>query len=398
MLSFLLTAALCDNWAVIYTGSRSMGNYRHTADSFYQYYLLIQNGFDKDKIILMNYDDIASSSSNKFKGHIYRTLSHVPDVYPGTANIDYTGATLTAENFYKVLTGDATAGGKVLKSTANDNVFVFFDDHGGSGILGVPSGCGGYIYANDLKKAFQTMADKKMFGKLFFPITACYAGSVAKVIEGIPNMYIMTASNDHESSWGALYDSSLGTCLTSEYSLIKDQFQEQYPEGTLAEMFDYCVANVKQSHVCEYGDKSLKTMKISDFVLHRPTAKKPILNKASSLIMVEETTAIIEQAKLAKASGVNKAYFNVLATAERISDSTVDSIIDTLKAKFVPTDAVDFTQSVEITNWDAYKKVLTAMQDKVQNLGESFYAKTFFFSHLINYVDADKIVEEIKNF
>ena len=378
-LSFLLTAAICDNWAVIYTGSRSFGNYRHTADSFYQYHLLIQNGFDKEKIILMNYDDIVDSYSNKFKGHIYRTLTHVPDVYPGSANIDYTGKTVTAANFYKVLTGDATAGGKVLKSTENDNVFVFFDDHGGNGILGVPEGCGGYIYANDLKKTFKTMADKKMFGKLFFPITACYAGSVAKYLDDIPNMYVMTASNDHESSWGDLYDNSLGTCLTSEYSLIKDQFQEQYPEGTLEEMFKYCVANVKQSHVCEYGDKSLKTMKISDFVLHAPTAKKSV-NKASSIIKIDETRGIIEQAKLAS---VNKAYFNVLSTAEKISSHQVDSIINNLKAKFMPVDA-DLTESTEIKDWDAYKKVLTAMQEKVQNLGESFYAKTFFFSNLIN--------------
>ena len=388
MLSLLLCAAVCDQWAVIFTGSRSpWTNYRHTADSFYQYHLLIQNGFDRNKIILMNYDDIATATKNPYQGQIFRTLSHDPDVYPGAENIKYTGKTVTAQNFYNVLLGDTSAG-PALASTENDNVFVFFDDHGGSGILGVPSGCGSYIYADDLQKTFEQMAEKKMFKYLFFAITACYAGSVANHLENIPNMYTMTASNDHESSWGSLYDSTLGTCLTSEYSLIKDQFIEQYPDGTLAEMYTYCVDGVKQSHVCEYGDKTLKSLKISDFV-GKANKQRKSAPLDGPIIKIKNTRSIIAQAELSNN--------NELVAAELAAEKRVDQIIDVLKNKFVADADEDFTSYTPIKDWAAYKKVLGAMQQYVKDLGESFYEKTFFFSHLIKYADADKIVETIRS-
>merc|ERR1711957_129791 len=44
----------------------------------------------------------------------------------------------TPENFQKVLTGVST-GNKVLKSTSEDNVFVFFSDHGAAGLIAFPS-------------------------------------------------------------------------------------------------------------------------------------------------------------------------------------------------------------------------------------------------------------------
>lgn len=51
-----------------------------------------------------------------------------------------------------VLKGNASAlkgigTGRVLKSTSNDDVFLSFYDHGGSGILGFPNG--ELLYADD---------------------------------------------------------------------------------------------------------------------------------------------------------------------------------------------------------------------------------------------------------
>lgn len=92
----------------------------------------------------MLYDDVASNSRNPFPGQVFNapTAAGVAgvDVW---ANIqkDYTGKDVTPENFLAILTGNATAvpaGKKVLKSGPNDNVFVFFSDHGGAGLLAFP--------------------------------------------------------------------------------------------------------------------------------------------------------------------------------------------------------------------------------------------------------------------
>merc|ERR1711939_1136026 len=72
------------------------------------------------------------------------------DVYKG-CKVDYRGSIVTADLFRKVLTGDADgvkqivgrSSGypvKVLNSTADDDVFVFFVDHGVPGLLVFPNG------------------------------------------------------------------------------------------------------------------------------------------------------------------------------------------------------------------------------------------------------------------
>eukprot|EP00754_Rhynchopus_humris_P029316 Rhum_TRINITY_DN15208_c0_g4::Rhum_TRINITY_DN15208_c0_g4_i1::g.145018::m.145018/K01369/LGMN; legumain len=99
------------------------------------------------------FNDIANNSQNPFPGKVFNHPSTGAgwDVYEGV-QIDYEGNDVSAKNFLAVLTGDAatTGGKKVLKSTANDNVFLNFVDHGGPGILGMPTGQP-YLYAKDLQ-------------------------------------------------------------------------------------------------------------------------------------------------------------------------------------------------------------------------------------------------------
>ena len=69
---------------------------------------------------------------------------------------------MTPENFVSVLTGDAAGvsgvgTGRYLQSTASDNVFVYFADHGGPGILGFPTQ---YMYKQQIESALETMHKK----------------------------------------------------------------------------------------------------------------------------------------------------------------------------------------------------------------------------------------------
>merc|ERR1719478_1196726 len=102
-------------------------------------------------------DDVADHSYNPFPGKLFNKDGNRPrDVYPG-CNKDFTGRTVTARNFIKVLTGDSSAPGPVLRSDSNDNVFVYYSDHGASGLVAMPDG---YLYANTLNDALKTM-DRK---------------------------------------------------------------------------------------------------------------------------------------------------------------------------------------------------------------------------------------------
>jgi legumain len=105
----ILTAILClvasAQWAVLVAGSNTYENYRHQADVFHAYQTLTKNGFDKNKIITLAYDDIANSPSNPFKGKVFNKPSYQypgVDVYAGVI-IDYKGADVTPENFLAVL-------------------------------------------------------------------------------------------------------------------------------------------------------------------------------------------------------------------------------------------------------------------------------------------------------
>jgi legumain len=64
--------------------------------------------------------------------------------------------------FLAVITGDeATTGGKVLKSDANSEVFIYYTDHGGPNLIALPTG--GYLCSDQLSEALQTMQKNKMF-------------------------------------------------------------------------------------------------------------------------------------------------------------------------------------------------------------------------------------------
>jgi legumain len=167
LLSVILALGACENWAVLVAGSNTYSNYRHQADVFHSYQALVGSGFDPDKIITMAYDDIVNSTSNPFKGKVYNKPTYNNpgvDVYDGV-KIDYSKGDVTPQNFINVLTGNAEAakGKKVLRSGPNDNVFIFFSDHGGVGLIAFPTT---YMYADTLIQTFQNMKGK--YGKLVF--------------------------------------------------------------------------------------------------------------------------------------------------------------------------------------------------------------------------------------
>jgi len=241
-------AATSDNWAVIVAGSSGYSNYRHQADACHAYQIMKKNGIPEDQIIHVNYDDVANNSKNPYPGQLFnkptKPWTKGVDVYDG-CKIDYKGKDATAKNLIKVLTGDATASGPVLKSNADSKVFFYYADHGAPGIIGMP--VGGYLYADVLHDALKTMHSKGMYKEMVFYLEACESGSMFEnILEDNIGIYAISAANAEESSWAAycgfhgwVKGKSIGSCLGDAMSVnwMEDTEKNEVDKETLQQQF-----------------------------------------------------------------------------------------------------------------------------------------------------------------
>jgi legumain len=220
----------------------------------------------------MMQDDVANSPENPFKGKLYNKVGSDVDVYAG-CKVDYRGSKVTKELFTQVLTGDAAAGGKVLKSGPNDRVFVNFVDHGGVGIIAFPNGSP--MHATELSSTLKTMQQKKLFGELVFYMEACESGSMFPDLTSDGKIFAVTAANAKESSWGyycpPTNDTASGkhlkTCLGDLFSIawMEDADLGQMSTESLKTQVQRVTARTAKSHVTTFGDKSFESEVIGHF-------------------------------------------------------------------------------------------------------------------------------------
>ena len=276
---FLLALVAAENWVVLVCGSEGYSNYRHHADVAHAYQIVRAGGVDPDNIITMMYNDVPFAKSNPFPGKLFnRPGDDAPDVYDEVI-VDYMEKEVSPENLIKVLTGDESTGKKVLKSTKEDNVFLFFSDHGSLEVLALP---GGYLHSKDLLDAINTMHEKEMYNKFVVFVDACYSGSMFINLPDNLNVVAVTAANDQESSWGwycgdeaVVKGKDLYTCLGDEFSVywMEDADKGEQKTETLEEQFNRLVKGVTKSHVMRYGDVSFKEDVIGEFIGYPKSGK-----------------------------------------------------------------------------------------------------------------------------
>lgn len=65
---------------------------------------------------------------------------NVPFIFVIVTLQDYTGDDVNSDNFYAVILGNKSGltggSGKVVDSGPNDYIFIYYADHGSSGVLG----------------------------------------------------------------------------------------------------------------------------------------------------------------------------------------------------------------------------------------------------------------------
>nr|GFA09063.1 beta-fructofuranosidase, soluble isoenzyme I-like [Tanacetum cinerariifolium] len=89
------------------------------------------------------------------------------------------------ENEPMIAMEDVNGGsGKVMNSGPNDNIFVYYSDHGGPGVLGMPTNP--YMHANDLIEVLKKKraAGKKYRSSLDYDGERVVYESTARVLDG----------------------------------------------------------------------------------------------------------------------------------------------------------------------------------------------------------------------
>jgi len=272
LLAVCLGVALSDDskqWVLLVAGSNTWGNYRHQADVYHAYQIVRSHGIPDENIVVMHYDDIADNKQNPTPGIVINKPDG-PDVYHDVLK-DYTGKTVTAKNFLNVLTGNAEAmkgigSGRVIESGPNDHVFVYYTDHGATGILAFPTGPS--LTSKQLMDAINQMHSENRYEKLVFYVEACESGSMFRdVLPDNLNVFATTAADYDESSYAWYYDPKRRTYLGDEYSInwMEDSDAENIEVETLQEQFDIVKNKTTLSHPQEYGDQSLGPLAVGEF-------------------------------------------------------------------------------------------------------------------------------------
>jgi len=256
------------NWAVLVAGSNGYYNYRHQADIAHAYQILTKmGGFPAENVIVMMYNDVVNASDNPLPGQLFNEPNG-GDVY-GDIVVDYSAENVTAETFLNVIKGiknGSTLNGPVLQSTKNDNVFIYYSDHGATGLVAMPTGAP--LYATDLNDALQYMHKHGMFSQLVFYLEACESGSMFEgILANNTNVYATTAATADQPSYAFYYNDTLSTYMADEYSIrwMQDSTENWDAYESLLTQYEDVAAIVKESQPQKYGDEEFEQEPIEDF-------------------------------------------------------------------------------------------------------------------------------------
>ncbi|KAJ1263551.1 hypothetical protein BS78_09G194200 [Paspalum vaginatum] len=271
-------------WALLIAGSRYYYNYRHQADVCHAYQVMKKGGLRDENIVVFMYDDIAYSGENPWPGVIINQPNGT-NVYAGVPK-DYTGADVNVNNVLAALRGDASAiiggSGKVISSGPYDHVFVYYSDHGGYGVLGMPDD--ELLFAYDLVETLKRKHAARGYSSLTFYVEACESGSI---FEGLLptdiGVYAVTAANATESSWATYWDPELGTFLGDLFSVawMEETDSRDRCAETLEQQYelvrDRTSVNgtyVFGSHVMQYGDMGISNEQVCQFMGRDPVVSR----------------------------------------------------------------------------------------------------------------------------
>ncbi|KAI3804351.1 hypothetical protein L1987_25828 [Smallanthus sonchifolius] len=404
-------------WAVLVAGSNGYDNYRHQADVCHAYQILKRGGLKDENIIVFMYDDIANDPSNPRPGVIINSPNG-PDVYAGVPK-DYTGESVTTDNFFAVLLGNETAvqggSGKVVASKPDDKIFVYFTDHGGPGILCMPTGP--FIYANDFIKVLETKHAMGTYDEMVIYVEACESGSIFEgLLPADLNIYVTTASNANESSWGTYCPDmspppppGFDTCLGDLYSIswMEDSDSEDLRHETLEEQYlkvkmrTYNNHSSEGSHVMQYGTLGISKETVSVYQGSTPGSfsAKPFQSSDSMGVVNQRDADLYSMwkryKKLTEESQQKEELFNKIKeiTAHR---AHLDGSVDMIKGYLLGNELVSVRDegSALVDDWGCLKSMVRTFEKYCGSLTQYGMKHTRTFANLCNNGVNNKAMDE----
>ncbi|KAI4311339.1 hypothetical protein MLD38_036244 [Melastoma candidum] len=399
-------------WAVLVAGSSGYQNFRHQADVCHAYQILRRNGMSDENIIVFMYDDIADNPSNPTPGVIINQPGG-GDVYAGVPK-DYTGDSATPENFYAVLQGDTTAvSGKVLGSGPDDNVFIYYADHGSPGLVTMP--VGGNVYAQDFIGVLKKMQEKQSYKNMVIYFEACEAGSMFDgLLSSDMNIYVTTASNPEESSYGyycpGSYDhpdvQKYGTCLGDLYSIswMEDCDAKDLRSVTLQQQYYVVKERTTLSHVMQYGYSGMSSDVLSTYMGDNPqsvssqiestqatTSSLPTTSR--SAVSQRDTDLIYYQHKVKKApTGSTESAFaqerlNAEISKRQKEDTNINLIVKLLMGKAKSSSVFNTIRPAGkalVDDWDCFKSLVSSYEQRCGRLSTYGMKYTGVMANLCN--------------
>ena len=286
-LSIFFSLCFSEKYAILFAGSKGWDNYRHQADVFYMYKILKDRGFEDDHISLWAYNDIVNNVENPYMGQVYHTLDN-QDIYPGDQAIDFIGENLTASRFIRYL--------KMLNTTTDDDLFIFYNDHGSPNYLSCPVGVP--ISAYQLANTFYVMEKLKKYRRIFFLVEACYSGTIGDALKS-NNISIITASTSSQSSYSYIYHRYAENYMSNEFSAFIMSEIENNPSHTIRSLHEAAQTKMSMSQPQIYGQNL--DLPISEFIGTKQTTskiKRQSLSFDSKLLYSAKTKEALESHRI----------------------------------------------------------------------------------------------------
>lgn len=279
--------AVTDRWAVVISPSTTWSNYRHQADAFAMYQLLRSHGYDDDHIVLIVEDNLANDSRNIFPGQIFVERSNDPaaanDAFVNedvrkNAVVDYHFSDLQLDDLADIMTGRRSDRlPHVISPTGSSDVFFFWSGHGGSsdGPLWGNEDARSYFgkqRIHDIVEEMAGMTDDggaRMYRRMMFAIETCFSGQWGDALTGMPDVLVITAANERESSKADVHDRDLGVYLSNAFARTFRRRIETQPSITVYDLYLDLFRTTKGSHVSIYNQQeygSVYTERMSEFL------------------------------------------------------------------------------------------------------------------------------------
>ena len=298
----LLSIALADRHAIIIAPRANWPDYGVQSESCRMYKDLVAGGVKPENIILMSTKSVSDSQKNPFPGELFTDDS--PDA-PGkdyahgcVEYIDYEEEDMCPDVMVAVMRGDVEQlkkltgkeNPKALKSTAEDEVMLYFTSHGAPGFIAVGDGV---VHDYELMEAIQYMHDNNMYKHFLILMEACYSGSMFANLPKDLNVYAITAADDIHSSYEShcppndvVDGKSLGTCLSCYWDNSMEWFMEGGADHTLDELFKHThekVAEHSGQNTSQFGDiEEMGKMTLRDFMGDLPARRFRSMNNDNS--------------------------------------------------------------------------------------------------------------------